>query len=189
MKHFRTCLAALLFSLLLAPITHAGVILVLKLDGIDGDSIVAGHANEITVNSSSFAIEQAALTAGKDAGTAGMGAGKAVFSPLVISKNSDKASPQLFLRSALGTAIKNAKLSFLMVTPFSSAPPVEFFSIRLSGLYVTKYSVAASNSDETSFEEVMFYYRQILITYTPSVGPQIVTGFDLKLNKPISQLE
>ena len=166
------------------------MILVLKLDGIEGESTLPGHTNEITVTAATFATEQAGVAAARDAALTGFAAGKATFSPLVISKNSDKASPQLFLRSALGTSIKNAKLSFLLAPPNNtSGPYVEFFTIRLSGVFVTKYSVGASNNDETSFEEVTLFYKQVLITFTPPVGQPFTTGFDLKTNKAISQLD
>jgi type VI secretion system Hcp family effector len=188
MKHLRLCLAALLLGLPLAPSAHAAVILVLKLDGIDGESTIIGHEKEIVVTSVSFSIEQATMI-GKDASaTGGAGAGSAMFAPLVITKNSDRSSPLLFLRSALGSSIKSAKLSFLM--PNGSGQPVEFFSIRLSGVFLSKYAVATSNGDEANQEEISINYKALLLTYTPPLGgAPIVAGFDLKTNRSITTLD
>jgi type VI secretion system secreted protein Hcp len=185
MKLLRACIAASLLSFPLAPAAQGAVLLVLKLDGIEGESQIAGHANEIELRSVSFAAEQSA--ASREAAKMGGAAYKAEFTPFILTKGSDKASPQLFLNSVLGKVIKNAKISFLLTT--GGPAPIEFFSISLGNLMISRYSVAAANGDDTPQEEIMLNYQKVLLNYTPRVGAPIITGFDLVKNVPITVIQ
>jgi type VI secretion system secreted protein Hcp len=186
MKLLRFCLAAFLLSLPLAPAANAAVILVLKLDGIEGESQVQGHAKEINLTSVIFSTEQTRML--NEASKTGAGAGKASFSPMIVTKAADKASPQLFLNSVLGKSIKTARISFISVPDGEVGPPFEFFSISLGNVFISKFTVSTSNGDSTTNEEVVLNYQAVVVNYTPPSGPSIITGFDLVRNQQISAL-
>ncbi len=185
MKLLRVCLAAFVITLISTPAIHAAVTLVLRLDGIPGESTVPGHVDEIVLGEVSFSVEQAVAL--KEAGKGGASAGKAAFTPITISKGADKASPMLFLNSVLGKPIKSAKLSFLEPGDGQSSL-VEFFSISLANVVISKFSVSASTGDENTQEEFSLNYGMILLNYTPAVGSPIKAGFDVIKNKEITSL-
>ena len=187
MKLLRVCSAAFLFALVLVPAAaHAAVTLVLQLDGIQGESTIPGYENQIVLSSVSFSVEQAVAL--KEAGKGGLTAAKAAFTPITIEKGADKASPQLFLSNLLGKPIKRAKLSFLAPNDGPSSTPVEFFSISLANIFISKFGVAASLGDDNTQEQVTLNYGMLLLTYTPALGTPITKGFDLIKNKEISDL-
>ncbi len=74
MKLLRVCLAAFVLTLLSTPATHAAVTLVLRLEGIPGESTIPGHQTEIDIGEVSFSVEQAVTL--KEAGKGGASAGK-----------------------------------------------------------------------------------------------------------------
>ncbi len=185
MKLLRVCLAAFVLTLISTPAIHAAVTLVLRLDGIPGESTVPGHVDEIVLGEVSFSVEQAVAL--KEAGKGGASAGKAAFTPITISKGADKASPMLFLNSILGRPIKNAKVSFLAPDD-GGTNLVEFFSISLANVFITKFSVSAASGDNNTQEVVTLNYGMILLNYTPAFGTPIKAGFDVIKNKEIMSL-
>ena len=91
----KTLLTNLLVALLLIAGAHAqsNSQFFVKIQDINGESTVQGHANEIDVFSFKLGVSQKGIT---DFG-GGAAAGKAMFLPVVIHKNVDISSPQLFL--------------------------------------------------------------------------------------------
>lgn len=192
MKLLPVCFAAFLLTLALAPTSQADplFVVVLTLQGVEGESQIPGYENQIDVATASFSSEQFGFL-GKDAAKTGAGVGKAVFAPIVISKGPDKSSPILFLRSITGKTFAKAKISFLSQSDGPSSAADEFFSITLGDVIVTKYSVSGSRAETNGREEVVLNYSKIFMKYTPFLpggghGGDIKAGFDLKTNKEIS---
>src|SRR6188474_238131 len=99
MKTLRTLfvVAGIVTAVAITP-AHATSQLVLKVEGIPGDSAVSGHENEIDVSSVSFGASQTGI---REAGGKAS-ARRASLTTFAITKNVDKASPKLFLACATG---------------------------------------------------------------------------------------
>ena len=158
--------------------------LVLKLDGIPGDSSVAGHLNEIDLSSVSFGANQTGI---REAG------GKASprrssLTPFTVTKEIDKASPKLFLACATGQHIPSAVLTFREVE--SGVPPYEYLTITLSDVFISSYQVASGGDIPT--EAISISFSKIEYKYVGRLpngqllAPVIVT-FDVLKNKELAQ--
>jgi type VI secretion system secreted protein Hcp len=179
MKLIPTCLVALTLCLPLKARAQVQphVIIVLKLDGIDGQSVVPGHANEIDLLGVGFSCVQTGAV--KDATGKG-GASKSVLSPMKIQKASDSASPKLFLGSAIGGVSKNAKITFIRT---DGATNFEFLTFALTNVFISQYELGASDGDSNAGESVSLNFTTIKVIYDPGNGlTPIGAGFDLIKN-------
>ena len=84
----------------------AAVDLFLKIDGIQGESKDAKHANEIDVDAFSWGETNVVSNAG-----GGRGAGKVAMQDFHFTKRLDTASPMLFLACASGKHFPKAVLT------------------------------------------------------------------------------
>ena len=108
----------------------------LKLDGIDGESQVSGHENEIEVLSWSWG----ATNAGTTASGGGGGAGKASFQDLHFTSSVHKGSTQLFLKCATGEHIK---FGVLTVRKAGGTPQAfDYLKFVLTDVLVSSYQPA-----------------------------------------------
>jgi type VI secretion system secreted protein Hcp len=150
----------------------------LKLDGgLDGESVVEGHKQEIQLLSWSFGGSQTSSVSG----TGGSGAGKVDLSDFSIMKTLDKASPKLLGTMAKGTHVKTATL-----TAVKAGGKGPYLTITFGELFVT--SVQWSASSEIPSESVSFSYNHIKVEYklqgedgTLKTGAQC--EYDVKGNK------
>src|SRR5579872_6040751 len=97
----------------------------LKLDGIDGESQISGYENQIELLSSSWGVSMAVSTG---SGLGG-GVGTANFMDVTVVKHTDKSSPNLFFACASGKSIDNATVSFLKAGGDS---PVEYLKYEMT---------------------------------------------------------
>ncbi len=169
-------------------------VIVLKLDGIDGESTVKGHAKEIDV----FSYEQGVAQTVFHGGVGGSSVGKAKFSPVRFRKNVDTASIPLLLACASGKVIREARFTFRR-GPSAS----EFYKVTLERVLVTEIveragtgeqyplsfgALIAGAADNGFLDEVTLDYRRIRWEYRKQkpgggVGATIKGGWDLDANK------
>ena len=169
--------------------------IVLKLDGIEGESMAEGHAGETVVLSYEQAID---LQTGPIGGGGG-GSGKASFAGVRFRKPVDKGSVLLLLACASGLHIKDARFTFRR----DSGP--DFHTVTLEDVLVTHIAEQAGTGEQypltfegltagaeraglleevtLEFARIVWEYRPIELDGTP--GPPVRAGWDLKLNKKI----
>ena len=99
-----------------------------------------------------------------------------------MTKETDKASPQLMLRAANGTALASARLR---VTKSSDAGQTTYLRYCLTGVQVTSFS-QSSGGDRPS-ESVGLSYATIVQSYTQQdatggAGDVFSAGWDLLAN-------
>jgi type VI secretion system secreted protein Hcp len=174
-----TCICALLF--LSTAAWAQGLQSFLKLDGIDGDSVVKGHEGAIDILGFTSGVQTDPPAAG------GAGVGKPQFFQIVVSKNIDKTSPVLMVGCATGKIFKTASLSTAKVGTNSTK---DFFKIVLTNATITKVetTVSSGNSDKlTEYVELSFQKIQWTITTTNSKGESVTStgGYDLLLGKTL----
>jgi type VI secretion system secreted protein Hcp len=167
----RIRLGALLLACagLLALPAGASAAIFLELDGIQGESNAEGFENQIEVGSFQFGVAKSRDKA-------------ASFSDVTLTKELDKASPALMLRTASGATIPSAKLRF---TRASERGQVVFLRYCLAGVRVTGFS-QSSGGDRPS-ESISLSYTTIVQSYTQqdATGGQIgvfSSGWDVMRN-------
>ena len=182
MKIITKVLLILLVTHFVAAANGDSLEVFLKIEGIEGDSTDRGHINEI--NAVSFKI--GVLNTGTFATGGGGVPGKAQLTDLTVLKFIDKASPQLFLASALGQHFQNVTL----VVRRSGPNPFAFYRLVLEDVLISSVNDNASETDENGnlLETITFNYGKITWTFIPQnanggSGGAISRSFDLRANR------
>jgi type VI secretion system secreted protein Hcp len=158
-----------------------GVDMFLKIDGIQGESTDASHADEIDIFSYTWGESQPAVASG------GGAAGRVTMQEFHFFMHVNKASPKLFLACANGARIKNA----ILTVRRSGGNPVEFLKWTLTDVTVASYQTTASvPSGEAPTDQFSLRFTKIETEYTPvkpdgSVGVPIKEGWDLTTNRSV----
>jgi type VI secretion system secreted protein Hcp len=160
----------------------AAVDLFLKIDGIQGESKDAKHANEIDVDAFSWGETNVVSHAGGGGG----GAGKVAMQDFHFTKRLDKASPVLFLACASGKHFPKAILSARK----AGQGQQDYLVITLSDVVVSGYQVGGAESGEAGVDQTSLAFSRIVFEYRPqkpdgSLAPAVKAGWDLKTNKAI----
>jgi type VI secretion system secreted protein Hcp len=149
----------------------------LSLEGVPGESAIEAHRNWIDVLSFNYGIQNPASI---PASGGGMRAGLPQFGDLVITKQMDKASPQLYLAASNGKHIALARLEVIKGGRL-------VLVYRLSDVTVGAVEVAGEGTD-IILEKVSLKYGRIEWTYI-AVDPtgqelgEFKTGWDLAANR------
>ncbi len=151
----------------------------LKLTNIEGESKKKGFENEIDVYDFRFGVSQSASCAEGGGG----GSAKSDCKDLVVTKLIDKASPILFLHSALGTPIKSAVLTVRK----AGGTSLDYLVVTLGDVIVTNVSTGGKSEDERVREEVSLNYAHISIQYKAqnadgSAGAAIQKAYNVEAN-------
>jgi type VI secretion system secreted protein Hcp len=175
--------------------TATSLEIVLKLDGIEGESTMRAHEKETVVLSYEQAID---LQTGPIGGGGG-GAGKSTFSGVRFRKPIDKGSVPLLLACASGLHIKDARFTF------RRSGSMDFYKVTLEDVLVKHISQQAGTGPQypLSFDDltagaestgvldqVTLEFARILWEYRPIgpdgvPGPPVKGGWNLTLNKNI----
>jgi type VI secretion system secreted protein Hcp len=174
MKTLTKVLLILLVSYFVAAANGASFEVFLRIEGIQGDSNDARHQDWI--NAVSFNI--GASNSGTFAGSV---AGKAEFTDLKVFKFIDKASPVLFISSALGRHIRRATLEVRKSGP----DPFGFLKIDLDDVLISSVNddVRATDENGEILEVITLNWARITWTFVPqnpdgSRGSPITRFFD-----------
>jgi type VI secretion system secreted protein Hcp len=153
----------------------------IKIDGINGESTVNNHRDEIVVESWNWGVANPApVTPG-----GGAAAGRASFADFTFTHRVDRASPLLWKACATGQAIRTATLSVAR----SGAAAQDYLTIKFSEIRVTSVALADTALDtQPALESVSFSYAKVDYQYRPqnpngSIGPPVAFRFDLRKGK------
>jgi type VI secretion system secreted protein Hcp len=178
MKTLTKVLLILLVSYFVGAVNGASFDIFLKIEGIQGDSKDSAHRDEIDAVSFQIGV----LNTGSFAGGGGGGSGQVKFLDLKVFKFIDKASPQLFLASAMGHYIPRATLA---VRP-SGPNPFGFYTIVLEDVLITNVNDNAVTTDQNGnlMETITLNCAKLTWIFTPrnpdgSWGTPISRWFDL----------
>ncbi|WP_127532902.1 Hcp family type VI secretion system effector [Paenibacillus kobensis] len=135
--------------------------ILLKLDGIKGESQDAQYRDAIEINSFSFGVTNPAqITKG-----GGSSSGKATYSDIQLTKFLDSASLDLLKNAATGKSIKNGTLYF-----FKNGQDKPYLTIQLSGILVTSQQQSVAADGERMQESVSLTASKMTLIYT-LIGP------------------
>jgi type VI secretion system secreted protein Hcp len=159
--------------------------ILLKLDGVDGDSQIPSYQKWISCTSVSWNVERTFSESAK-AGTQDVNLGVAEIPPISINKTFDAASVYLMQSAIAGGALgSEARLVFLVTGDQKANPYLEF---KLYNPIVASWSISG-DEDERPTEEVSLWYWKIWMQYYTSKDGKMFTsagcrGWDRIANKP-----
>jgi type VI secretion system secreted protein Hcp len=132
--------------------------ILLKINGVDGESHIKGHEKEIDVMSLSMG---ASNPSGVGTG-GGSGAGKVDISSLSIHKQLDLASAKLFQQCCAGKHFDEAKI---VCREAGGDSPVDYWTIKLKEVYIDNISWGASSGGGKPSETLTLSFAQITFDY------------------------
>lgn len=170
--------------------------ILLRLNGIDGESTVKGHEKEIAVLSYEQGLNVAIVISG---GGGGASAGKTTFSGVKFRKNVDVASVPLLLACASGQHFPDARFTFRRSNGF------EFYLVTLQDVLIVDLvqragvgaqyplSFEALNTgapDDGFLDQVVLNFSRIQWEHRAqrpdgSVGATTIGGWDVRANRKI----
>jgi type VI secretion system secreted protein Hcp len=143
----------------------------LKLGNIKGESLDATHKDEIEIQSFHWGVSNAISI-----GTGGGGSvGKGVPQDLLLTADSSKASPKLFIACAEGEDLKDG----LLTLRTAGENPTTFATVKLSGLvFLASYDQAGVAESGNPMDEFSLRYGKVEFTYNA-----VKESFDFQTNK------
>ena len=131
----------------------------LKIEGIPGESTIAGYEDQIEVLSFSHGVSQQANLASSTAG--GATTTRANHSDFTIMKACDKSTPVLLQRCSAGLTIPKATLTLVRAAGDDMIP---YMVYTIAPLLIS--AVSYSGSSDLPSESVSFNYGKIEWVYT-----------------------
>ena len=131
----------------------------IKIDGVDGESKIDGHEDEIDVLAWSWGVTQS----GSMHVGGGGGSGKANIQDISITKYVDKASTNLLRKCCNGAHLNEAVLTVRK----SGESPVDYVTMTLSPVMVTSVSTGGSGGEDRLTENVTLNFGKVKYSYTP----------------------
>lgn len=159
----------LIVKKLLPPILSASILLFLvalpadagiymQIDGLPGNSRVAGHEDWIEILSVSESISRPAPSAGSTRRRA-----SAVFEDIGVSKNLDLTSPKL--REALAQGRVYPRVFIELTATCSGGPEQTYFTYQLTNAQLTSVSLKGMSGGDRPTEELTLNFEEIKWTY------------------------
>ena len=143
----------------ISSLAYSLVDITLKIDGIDGESKIDGHEDEIDILAWSWDVSN---TGTLHVGGGG-GAGIANVGDLSVTKYIDKSSTDLVLAVLNGTPFKEATLTVRK----AGESPVNYLKITISPVLVTNVSPGGSGGEDRLTESVTLNFAKFCYEYTP----------------------
>ena len=185
-RRFRTGFALLLVSTLLC--LHASAMILVKIDGIAGDSQVKGYDDGkwFLVDSFDWNVDRSLADIGKG-GTADVDLGPGELSEVGLNKVLDKASTYLLAKAISGMPSAKCEIHFVGAGGVDVAVQ-PFLIIKMENVFVKSLSTSAG-ADERPTEQCELYCSRIHfkhLTTTDGKTWTVVgqTGWDRAANKP-----
>jgi type VI secretion system secreted protein Hcp len=154
-----------------------------KIDSIDGMSMVSGFEKQIQAESYSWGMTQTTNFAASGGG----GAGKVNMGDLTFEHVVDAASPKLILACCQGTHLASAVLTCSKV----GSDGVNFFTITLTDVLVSSVKSQGENTGDTPTESVSLAFAQYKVEYQAQdnkgakQGGAITAAFNVQTNKKV----
>ena len=133
--------------------------ILLKIDGIKGESVIEGHKDEIDVLAWSWGMTQSGTTHTSTGG----GSGKVSVSDITLTKYVDIATHELIKACCNGRHIKEATL---VVRKAGGSSPLNYLTLKMEEVLVSSYNTGGSNDDLDRVQETLtFNFARFNIEY------------------------
>jgi type VI secretion system secreted protein Hcp len=154
--------------------------LFLKLEPLQGDSVVPNHKGEIEILSFSMGHSRPFTTI--VGGGVGNGAAQPSFSDVHIQAPMSSLSPKLAELCATGKAVTSAKLS--VQTRSTSKDLVDSYVVELKDVHITSFQTSAEAGGTVPTESFSLSFSKITWIFHPPNGSEEKAAFDLKTGTP-----
>jgi len=160
--------------------------ILLKLDTVDGDSVMPKYEKWISCTSCSWNIERTFSESAK-AGTMDVNVGVAEIPPITLGKSFDTASVYLMQNAIAGGALgKEAKIHFLSTSGTSGEGAI-YLEYKLFNPIVASWSITGEEDERPTEEVTLWYWKIWMQYYTSKDGINYVPagnkGWDRTQNK------
>lgn len=157
----------------------------LKLEGpdVEGEAMDSQHADEISIDSWSWGMNQS----GTMHVAKGGGAGKVDVQDLSLTKKVDKATANLMQHCCKGTQFETATLVCRKAS--GDGGQLEYLKVEMKPVIITSVQGGGSGGDDDLFENVSLNFGQYTVTYVPqdndgSALPEIgPVGWNMQTNE------
>lgn len=133
--------------------------ILLKIEGVEGESVIQGHEGEIDILAWSWGMSQA----GTMHHGMGGGAGKVDIQDISFTKYIDKSSPNLMRACCNGEHFVEA----VLLVRKAGKDPLDYMKITMSPVLVTSVSTGGSGGEDRLTENVSLNFAKMSIGYTP----------------------
>jgi len=133
--------------------------ILLKIDGVDGESKIAGHEDEIDI----LAMNWGMSNAGTMSVGGGGGSGKVDIQDLSLTKYIDKSTPSLMRSCCSGEHFTEA----ILTVRKSGGEALEYLVITMEKVFVTSLTTGGSGDQDRVTENVTLNFAKFKSSYTP----------------------
>jgi type VI secretion system secreted protein Hcp len=133
--------------------------ILLKIEGVEGESVIQGHESEIDVLGWSWGMSQA----GTMHHGMGGGTGKVDVQDISLTKYIDKSTPNLMRACCNGEHFAQA----VLLVRKAGKDPLDYFKVTMSPVLVTSVSTGGSGGEERLTENVSLNFAKMSVVYTP----------------------
>jgi len=151
-KHVAILLLAFICFWGITTSSYSASNVILKIDGITGESTVEGHEGEIDIITYSWNLSHNYSSTN---GTLNVG-------PIIVIKYIDRASPILNYRLVTGYPFEEATLNFSKTGEY-----FEFLEIKMYNVRISKVSHGGMANDFRFTESVSLVFDKVCYSYTP----------------------
>ena len=162
-------------------LAYSAVDVLLKVNGINGESVISGHEGEIDILSWTWQISNP-----NDAlSTYGGGAYPPVINPLILTKYTDKASPQFAIILLNNSSIDEAVLTVRK----AGKEALDYLKIKMWEVRVIDLTSGVSGGEDRVAETVALDFSRVCYEYTPqkddgTADASIEKCWDISANVP-----
>jgi type VI secretion system secreted protein Hcp len=133
--------------------------ILLKIEGMDGESLIKDHEGEIDVLAWSWGMSQS----GTMHGGGGGGAGRVNIQDISFTKYVDKTTPNLMRACCNGEHFSEA----VLVVRKAGKDPLDYMKVTMSPVLVTSVSTGGSGGEDRLTENVTLNFAKMTVGYTP----------------------
>ena len=133
--------------------------IILKIEGVDGESVIQDHEDEIDVLAWSWGMSQS----GSMHVGGGAGSGKVNIQDVSLTKYVDKASPSLMRACCNGEHLTEATLTVRK----AGKDALDYLKIKMSPVLVTSVDTGGSGGEDRLTENVTLNFAKVEVGYTP----------------------
>lgn len=133
--------------------------IILKIDGVEGESMLKDHEGEIDVLSWSFGMSQS----GTMHHGGGGGAGRVNVQDISFTKYVDKASTNLIRACCNGQHFKEA----VLIVRKAGQNPLDYYRVTMNPVMVTSVSTGGAGGEDRLTENVTINFAKMEVGYTP----------------------
>lgn len=133
----------------------------LEIEGVEGESTRKGFEGKIELMSFNMNVSNP-TTIGSGGGG---GAGKAVMSPVMLTKYTDASSPAIFQACCKGTHYPTAKITLHKA---GGEEAVDYLILEFEKCYISSYNQSGSSGgDDRSIDQIAMDFGKVTFTFTP----------------------